>query len=160
MTRLHTVTLLIYNFYAEYVMQISRLDKSQAEIKIAERIINNLIYAVDTTLMSESEGELKSLLMKVKEENEKAGLKLSIQKTNIMAFSPIISWQIDGEKHETTTDFIFLGSKITLDGDQSHEIKRLLLIGRKAIPNLDGILKSRDITLPAKVHIVKAMVFQ
>ena len=109
MTRLYTVTLLIYNFYAEYVMQISRLDKSQAEIKIAERNINNLMYAVDNTLMSESEGELKSLVMKVKEENEKAGLKLSIQKTNVMASSPIISWQIDGEKHETTTDFYFLG---------------------------------------------------
>jgi len=113
----------------------------------------------DTTLMTESEEELKSLLMKVKEESEKTGLKLNIQKTKIMASGPITSWQIDGETMETVTDFIFLGSKITADGDHSHEIKRLLLLGRKAMTNLDSILKSRDITLPTKVHIVKAMVF-
>ena len=149
----------LFNFYAEYVMQNARLDKSQAVIKIAGKNINNLMYAVDTILMSESEEELKSLSMKVKKESKKAGLKLNIQKTKIMASGPITSWQIDGEKHETMTDFIFLGSKITLDGDRSHEIERLLLLGRKAIANLDSILKSRDITLPTKVHTVKAMVF-
>ena len=117
------------------------------------------MYAVDTILMSESEEELKSLSMKVKKESKKAGLKLNIQKTKIMASGPITSWQIDGEKHETMTDFIFLGSKITLDGDRSHEIERLLLLGRKAIANLDSILKSRDITLLTKVCIVKAMIF-
>ena len=140
-------------------MRNSGQEEAEAGIKIAERNINNFRYADDTTLMAESKMELKSLLMKVREESEKAGLKLSIQKTKIMASGPITSWQIDGEKHETMTDFIFLGSKITLDGDRSHEIERLLLLGRKAIANLDSILKSRDITLPTKVHIVKAMVF-
>ena len=141
-------------------MQNAGLDESQAAIKIARRNINNLMYADDTTLMAESEEELKTLLMKVKEENEKAGLKLNIQKTKIIASGPIISWQRDGETMETVTDYIFLGSKITADGDCSHEIKRSLLIGRKAMTNLDSILKSRDITLPTKVHLVEAMVFQ
>ena len=136
------------------------LDEVQAGIKIAGRNINNLRYADDTTLMAESEEELKSLLMKVKEESEKSGLKLNIQKTNrIVASGPVTSWQIDGETMETVTDFIFLGSKITADGDCSHEIKRHLLLGRKAKTNLDSILKSRDITLPTKVRLVKAMVF-
>ena len=128
-------------------------------IKIAGRNIDNLRYVDETTLMAESEEELKSLLMKVKEESEKAGLKLNIKKTKIMASSPITSWQIDGGSMETVTDFIFLGSKITSDGDCSHEIKRCLLFGRKAMTNLDSILKTRDITLPIKVHLVKAMVF-
>ena len=132
---------------------------NQAGIRIAGRNINNLRYADDTTLMAESEEELKSLLMKVKEESEKVGLKLSIQKTKIMASGPITSWQIDGETVETVTDFIFLGSKITADGDCSHEIKRRLLLGRKVMTNLDSILKSRDIIFPTKVHLVKAMVF-
>ena len=135
------------------------LDESQAGIKTAGRNINNLKYADDITLMAESKEELKSLLMRVKEESEKAGLKLNVQKTKIMASGPITSWQIDGEKVETVTDFIFLGSEITVKGDCSHEIKRCLLLGRKAITNLDGVLKSRDITLLTKVHIVKAMVF-
>ena len=134
----------------------ARLDEAQAGIKIAGRNINNLIYADDTTPMAEIEEELKSLLVKVKEESEKAGLKLNIQKIKI---SPILSWQIDGGTMETVRDLIFLGSKITADGDCSHEIKRRLLLGRKAMPNLDNILKSRDITLPTKVHLVKAMVF-
>ena len=134
------------------------LDEAQAGIKIAGRNINNLRYADDTTLMAESK-ELKSLLMKVKEESEKAGLKLNFQKPEFMASSPITSWQIDGETMETVTDFIFLGSKITADGDCSHEIKRGLLLGRKAMTNLDSILKSRDIILPRKVCLVKAMVF-
>ena len=134
-------------------------DEAQAGIKIARRNINNLRYADDTTLMAESEGELKSLLMKVKEKSEKVGLKLNIQKTNIMAFSSITSWQIDGENVGTVTDFIFLGSQITVDGDCSHEIKRRLLLGRKAMINLDSILKSRDITSSTKVCLVKAMVF-
>ena len=134
------------------------MDEAQAEIKIAWRSINNLRYADDTTLMAESEEELKSLLMKVKEEHEKVGLKYNIQKTKIMASSPITSWQIDGETMETVTDFIFLGSKITADGDCS-EIKRRLLLGRKAMTNLDSILKSTDITVPTKVHLVKAIVF-
>ena len=133
--------------------------KSQAGIKIAGRNINNLRYADDTTLMAKREEELKSLLMKVKEESEKVGLKLNIQKKKIMASSPIISWQIDGEIVETVADFIFLGSKITADGDCSHEIKRCLLLGRKVMTNLDSMLKSRDITLPTKFHLVKAMVF-
>ena len=133
--------------------------KCQAGIKRARRNINNLRYADNTTLMAESEEELKSLLMKVKEENEKVGLKLNVQKTKIMASGPITSWQIDGETVETVRDFIFLGSKITVDGDCSHEIKRRLFLGRKAMTNLDSILKSRDITLPTKVHLVKAMVF-
>ena len=135
------------------------LDEAQAEVKIAERNISNLIYADDTTLMAESEEELKSLLIKVKEESEKVGLKLNIQKTKIMASGPITSWQIYGETMDTVRDFIFLGSKITADGHCSHEIKRHLLLGRKAMTNLDSILKSRDITLPTKVSLVKAMVF-
>ena len=140
-------------------MQNAGLDEAQAGIKIAGRNIDNLRYADDTTLMAESEEELKSLLMKMKEESEKVGLKLNIQKTKIMASSPVISWLIDGETIETGTDFIFLGSKITADGDCSHEIKRCLLLGRKAMTKLDSILKSRDITLPTKVRLVKAMVF-
>ena len=140
-------------------MRNARLEKAQAGIKIAGRNINNLRYADDTTLMAESEEELKSLLMKVKEESENIGLKLNIQKMKIMASGPIISWEIDGETVETVTDFIFLGSKITADGDCSHEIKRHLLLGRNVMTNLDSILKSRDITLPTQVHLVKAMVF-
>ena len=140
-------------------MRNARLDEAQAGIKIAGRSINNLKYADDTTLMAESEKELKSLLMKVKEESEKVDIKLNIQKMKNMASGPIISWQIDGETKETVTDFIFLGSKITADGDCSHEIKRHLLLGRKAMTNPDSILKSRDITLPTKVHLVKAVVF-
>ena len=138
-------------------MRKAGLDEVQAGIKIAGRNINNLRYADGTTLMAESEEELKSLLMKVKE-REKVGLKLNIQKRKIMASSPITSWQIDGETVETVSDFIFLGSKITADGDCSHEMKRLLLLGRKAMTNLDSMLKSRDITLPTNVHLVKAMV--
>ena len=134
------------------------LDKAQAGIEIAGRNINNLRYTDDTTLMAESE-ELKSLLMKVREESENVGLKLNIQKTKIMASSPITSWQIDEETMETVRDFILGGSKITADGDCSHEIKRHVLLGRKAITNLDSILNSRDITLSTKVHLVKAMVF-
>ena len=137
-------------------MRNAGLEEAQTGIKIAGRNINNLRYADDTTLMAESEEELESLLMKVKEESEKVGLKLSIQKTKIMASGPITSWQIDGE---TVRDFIFLGSKITAEGDCSHEIKRHLLLGRKAMTKLDSLLKSRDITLPAKVCLVKAMVF-
>ena len=140
-------------------MQNVGLDESQAGIKIAGRNINNLRYVDTTTLTAESKEELKSPLMKVKEESEKSGLKVNIQKTNIMASGPITSLQIDGETVETVTDFIFLGSKITADGDCSNEINRCLLLGRKAMTNLDSILKSRDITLPMKVHIVKAMVF-
>ena len=140
-------------------MRNARLDETQAGIKIAGRNINNLRYADDTTLMAESKEELKSLLMKVKEESEKVGLKPNIQKTKIMASSPITSWQIDGETVETVADFIFLGSKITADGDCSHEIKRRLLLGRKAVTNLDRVLKSRDITLLTKVCLVKAVVF-
>ena len=152
-------SLCLFNFYAEYIMQNAGLDEAQAGIKIARRNISNLRYADDTTLMAESEEELMSLLMKVKEKSEEAGLKLNIQQTKIMASSPVISWQIDGETIETVADFIFLGSKITLGGDCNHEIKRHLLLGRKAMTNLDSILKSRDITLPTKIHIVKAMVF-
>ena len=128
-------------------------------IKIARRNINNLRYADDTTFMAESEEELKSLLIKVKKESEKVGLKFNIQKTKIMASSPITSWEIDGETVETVSDFIFLGSKITADGDCSHKIKRCFLLGRKVMTNLDSIFKNRDITLPTKVHLVKAMVF-
>ena len=135
------------------------LDEAQARIKIAGRNINNLRYADDTTLMAENEEKLNSLLMKVKEESEKVGLKLNIQKTKIMTSSPITLWQTDGETVETAADFLFLGSKITADGDCSHEIKRHLPLGRKVITNLDSILKSRDITLPTKVHLLKAMVF-
>ena len=140
-------------------MQNAWLDEAQAGIKIAGRNINNLRYADDTTLRAESKEELKGLLMKVEKESEKVGLKLNIQKTKIMASGPITSWQIDGETMETVTDFILGGSKITADGDCSHEIKRPLLLGRKAMTNLDSILKSRDITLPTKVHLVKATVF-
>ena len=140
-------------------MRNARLDEAQAGINIDGRNINNLRYADDTTLMAESKEELKSLLMKVKEESEEAGLKLNIQKTKIMASSPITSCQIDGETMETVTAFIFLSSKITADGDCSHEIKTCLLLARKAMTNLDRILKSRDITLPTKVHLVKAMAF-
>ena len=139
-------------------MRNAGLDEAHAGIKISERNINNLRYADDTTLVAEREEELKSLLMKVKEESEKAGLKLNIQKRKIMASSPITSWQIDGEKVETATDFIFLDSKITIHHDCSHKIKRCLLLGRKAMTKLNSIL-SRDITLPTKVHIVKALVF-
>ena len=135
------------------------LDEAQAGIKISRRNINNLRHADDTTLMAESEEELKSLLMKVKEESEKVSLNLNIQKTKIMASGSIASWQIDGETVETVADFIFWGSKITAHGDCNHEIKRRLLLGRTAVTNLDSILKSRDITLPTKVHLVKAMVF-
>ena len=158
MSRLYTVTLL-FNIYAEYIMRNAGLEEAQAGIKIAGRNINNLRYADDSTLMAESEEELKSLLMKVKEESEKVGLKLNIQKTKIMASGPITSWETDAETVETVADFIFLGSKITTDGDCSHEIKRCLLFGRKVMTNLDSILKSRDITLSAKVCLVKAMVF-
>src|SRR5574340_542381 len=140
-------------------MRNAGLEETQAGIKIAGRNINNLRYADETTLKAESEEELKSLLMKVKEESEKVGLKLNIQKTKIMASGPITSWEIDGETVETMSDFIFLGSKITPDGDCSHEIKRCLLLGRKVMTNLDSIFKSRDITLPTKVQLVKAMVF-
>ena len=150
----------LFNFSEEYIMQNAGLDEGQAGIKIAGRNTNNLRYADDITLKAESEQELKSLLMKVKEENEKAGLKLNIQKTKIMVSGSITSWQIDGETMETVTDFIFLGSKITADGDCSYKIKRYLLLGRKAMTNLDSMLKSRDIILPPKVRLVKAMVFQ
>ena len=149
----------LFNFYAEYIMRKSGLDEAQAGIKIARRNINNLRYAEDTNLMVESEEELKSLLMKVKEESKKVGLKLNIQKTKIMASGPITSWQIDGETVETVKGFIFLGSKFTEDGDCSHEIKRHLLLGRKTMTNLHSMLKSRDITLSTKVCLVKAMVF-
>ena len=140
-------------------MRNAGMEEAQAGIQIVGRNINNLRYADDTTLMAESEEELKSLLMKVKEESEKVGLKLNIQKTKIMVSGPITSWQIDGETLETVADFIFLGSKITVDGDCSHEIKRRLLLGRKIMTKLDSIVKSRDITLPTKVRLVKAMVF-
>ena len=140
-------------------MRNAGLDEAQAGIKIAGRNINNLRYADDTILMAESKEGLKSLLMKVKEESEKAGVKFNIQKTKIMASGPITSWQIDGETNETVADFIFLGSKITADGDCSHEIKRHLLLGRKVLTNLDSILKSRHIALSTKVHLVKALVF-
>ena len=146
------------DLYAEYIMRNAGLKEAQAGIKIAGRNINNLRYADDTTLMAESEEELKSLLMKVKEESETVGLKLNIQKMKIMTSSPITSWEIDGETVETVADFILGGSKITADGDCSHEIKRSLLLGRKVMTNLDSILKSRDITLSTKVCLVKAMV--
>ena len=149
----------LFNLHAQYIMQNSGLDEVQTEIKIAGRNVNNLRYAYDTTLMAESKEELKSLLMNVKEESEKAGLKLNIQKTKIMASGPITLWQIDRETMGKVTDFIFLGSKITADGDCSREIKRHLLLGRNAMTNLDSILKSRDTTLPTKVCLVKAMVF-
>ena len=149
----------LFNLYAEYIMGSAGLDEAQAGIKIAGRYINILRYADDTTHMAESIEELKSLLMKVKEESEKVDLKLNIQKIKIMASGPITSWQIDGETVETVSDFIFWGSKTTADGDCNHEIKRHLLLGRKVMINLDSILKSRDITLPTKVFLVKAMVF-
>ena len=155
MSRLYIVTLLIY-FYAEYIMRNAGLDEAQAGIKIARRNINNLRYADDTTLMAESEEELKSLLMKVKKESQKVGLKLNIRKTKIMTSGSMASWQIDGE---TVTDFIFLGSKITADGDCNHEIKRHLLLRRKPMTNIDSLLKRRDITLLTKVSLVKALVF-
>ena len=148
-----------FNLHAEYIIRNAGLDEAQAEIRIARRNINNLRYAYDTTLMAESEEELKCLLVKVKEESEKICLKLNIQKTNIMASDPITSWEIDGQTVEAVSDFIFLGSKITADGDCSLEITRHLLLGRKVITNLDSILKSRDITLSTKVHLVKAMFF-
>ena len=148
----------LFNLHAEYIMRNAGLDETQAGIKIARRNINNLRYADDTTLTAEIEEDLKSILMKVKEKSEKADLKLTIQKTKIMASVPVTSWQIDRETIKTVTDFIVLGSKITADGDCSHEIKRCLHLGRKAITNLDSVLKSRDITLLTKVHIVKAMV--
>ena len=149
----------LFNLYAEYIMRNAGLEEAQAGIKIARRNIKNLRYADDITLMAESEEELKSLLMKVKEESEEVGLKPNIQKTKIMASGPITSWEIDGETVETVSDFVFLGSKITADCDCRHEIKRCLLLGRKVMSNLDSILKSRDITLPTKVRLVKAMVF-
>ena len=150
----------LFNLYAEYIVRNAGLDEAQTGIKIAGRNINNLRHADDTTLTAESEEELKSLLMKVKEESEKADLKFSIQKTKIMASSPITSWQIDRESMEIVRDFIFLGSKITADGDCSHEIKRRLLLGTKAMTNLDSILKGRVINLPTKVCIANTMVFQ
>ena len=146
----------LFNLYAGYIVRNARLEEAQAGIKIAGRNINNLRYADDTTLMAESEEELKSLVMKMKEENKKVGLRLNIQKSKIMASGPITSWRIDGE---TMADFILGGSKITADGDCSHEIKRRLLLGRKVTTNLNSILKSRDIALLTKVHLVKAMVF-
>ena len=149
----------LFNFYTEYIIRNARLDESQAGFKIARRNINNLRYADNTMLNAASEEELKSLLMKVKEESEKVGLKVNIQKTKIMASGPITSLEIDGETVETVSDFIFGDSKITTDGDCSHEIKRCLLLGRKIMSNLDSIFKSRDITLPTKVRLVKAMVF-
>ena len=149
----------LFNLYVEYVMRNAELDEEQSGIKIAGRNINNLRSVDDTTLMAESEEELKSLLIKVKEESEGVGLKLNIQKTKIMASSPITSWQIDGETMETVADFILGGSKIIADGDCSHEIKRRLLLGRKVMTNLESILKSRDITLPIRVHLIEAMVF-
>ena len=158
MSRLYIVPCL-FNLYAEYIIRNTKLYEPQAGIKIAGRNINNLRYADDTTLMAEREEELKSLLMKEKDESEKVSLKLNIQKMKIMASGPITSWQINGETMETVTDFTFLGFKITADGDCSHEIKRCLLLGRKVMTNLDSIFKSRDITLPTKVHLVKAMVF-
>ena len=148
----------LFNLYAEYVMRNAGLDEAQAGIKIAGRNTSNLRHADDTTLMAERE-ELKSHLIKLKEENENVGLKLNIQKAKIMAYGPLTSWEIDGEMMETVTDFNFGGSKITGDGDCSHDIKRHLLLGRKTMTNPDSILKSRDFTLPTKVHLVKAMVF-
>ena len=149
----------LFNLYAKYIMRNARLDEAQAGIKISRRNINNLRYADDTTLMAESKEALKSLLMKVKEESEKVGLKFSIQKTKIMASGPIISWQIDEETMETVTDFILGGSKITVVDDCSHEIKRHLFLGRKTMTNLDRILISRNFTLPTKVHLVRVLVF-
>ena len=149
----------LFNLHAEYITRNARLAEAQVELKIAGMNINNLRYADDTTLMAEREKDLKSFLMKVKEESEKVGLKLNIQKSKIMESGPITSWQIDGETEETVADFILGGSKITADGDCSHEIKRRLLLGRKVVTSLDSILKSRDITLPAKSRLVNAVVF-
>ena len=149
----------LFNFYVEYIIQNAGLDEAEAGIKIARRNINNLKYVDDTTLISESKEELKSLLMKVKEESEEVDLKYNIQKTKIMASSPITSWQIVGETMETLTDFIFLGSKITAGGDCRHDIKRCMLLGRKVMTNLDSILKSKDIILPRNIHLINAMVF-
>ena len=149
----------LFNLYSEYIMRNDRPDQSQAGIKISRRNINNLRYADDTTLMAESEEELKNLLIKVKKKSEKAGLKPNIQKTKIIASYPITSWLIDGEKMETMTDFLFFGSKNTVDGNCSYEIKRHLLLGRKAMTNLNSVFKSTDITLPTEVHRVKAIVF-
>ena len=146
----------LFNLYAEFIIRNAGLDEAQAAIKIARRNINNLRYADDTTFMAETKDELKSLLMKVKEESGKVGLNINIQKTKIMASGPITSWEIDGETVETVSDFIFWGFKITVDGDCSHEIKIRLLFGRTVMTNLDSILKSRDITLPTKVRLVKA----
>ena len=157
--RIHRVKCQAGLEYAEYIMQNAWVNEEQAGIKTVRSNINNLRYAGDTTLMAESEEELKSLLLKVKEESEKVGLKLNIQKTKIMVSSPLISWQIDGETVETLADFTFLGSKITSVGNYSHEIKRHLLLGRKVMTSLDSILKSRDITLPTKIRLIKAMVF-
>ena len=153
------MSLCLFNLHAVYIMRNSGLDEAYHGVKIVKRNINNFTYADDTTLMAENEEELRSLLMKVKEKSEKAGLKFSVQKTKIMASGPITSQQIDGEIVETVEDFIFMGSKINMDGNCSHEIKRCLFLGRKAMTNPDNILKSRDITLPTKVHLVKAMVF-
>ena len=150
----------LFNLYAKYIMRNAGLDEAQAGIKIAGRNINNLRYAGDTSLMAESEEERKSLLMKVKVESEKVGFKLNIQKTKIMASGPITSWQKDEETMETVTSYIFLGSKITADGNCSHEIKRCLFLGRKVMTNLDSILKSRDITSPTKVRLAKLWFFQ
>ena len=150
----------VFNLHAEYIMQNAWLDEAQTGIKIVGRSINNLRYADDTTLVAESGEEIKSLLMKVKEESEKAGLKLNIKKTKIMVSVPITSWQIEGIKMEAATDFLFLGSKITVDGDCGHEIKKYLPLERKAMTNLDSILKSKDITLLTKVYIVKLRFFQ
>ena len=149
----------LFNLYAEYTMRNAGLEEAQAGIKIAGRNIKNLRYVDDTTLIAESEEELQSLFMKVKEKSEIVGLKLNIQKTKIMVSGPITSWEIDGDTVETVSDFIFGGSKITADSDCSHEIRRHLLLGRKIMTNIDSILKSRDITLPTRVHLVKAMVF-
>ena len=149
----------LFNLYAEYIMKNAGMEEVQARIKIAGRNINNLIYTDDTTLMAESEESLKSLLTKVKQESEKVGLKLNIQKAKIMASGPITSWEIDGETVETVSDYFFLDSKITTDGDCSHEIKKHLLLGNKVMTNLDSMLKSRDITLQTKGCLVKAMVF-
>ena len=149
----------LFNFYAEHITRNAGLEETEVGIRIARRNINNLRYTNDTTIMAESEEELNILLMKVKEESEKVGLKLKIQKMKIMASGPISSWEIDEETMETVTDFILGGSQNTVDGDCSHEIKRRLLLGRKVMTNLDSILKSRDITLPTKVRLVKAMVF-
>ena len=149
----------LFNLYTEHIMRNAGLDELQAGIKIGRRNIYNLKYVDDTTITAESEEELKSLLMRVKEESEKAGLKLNIKKAKIMASGPITLWQVEGEKMEAVTDFLFLGSKITVDGGCSHQIRRRLFLGRKAMTNLDSVLKSREITLPTKVCIVKTMVF-